>query len=238
MIPKIIWQTHEWGYQDMPDNFKGAAMTWQNLNPRWEYRYANAVERAKQVESFSPELYMYYPFMDKPTQSDVWRYVVLYQNGGVYADMDSASCAPLDYTISKMPESAEIATPKPTKAIKNSVINNSNFVAKKDSALIKSMLDGMLDENRSINLSSIIKASKSCNDMSILQAISLQLRNGLFWYSSVLLENADKIWTEYADFIHSETIKDPTWEPTHEVDYYGQKRNYLDLVEENGWSLI
>ena len=36
---KIIWQTHKWEYEDLPDLYKKTSKTWQIMNPDWEYRY-------------------------------------------------------------------------------------------------------------------------------------------------------------------------------------------------------
>jgi hypothetical protein len=235
MIPKIIWQTHEWDYQDLPNNFKRAAMTWQNLNPDWEYRYANAAERAKQVESFSPELYLFYPFMDKPTQADIWRYIVVYENGGAYADMDSICVTPLDFVVDQMPKNLEIAGPE---ANEDNLFYNANFFAIKNSNLLEKMIEGVLIENHQLSLYSIINASKSNGGMSIPEAVSFQLRNGLYWYSSTLHLNIDRVWANYNGFIHMSSINESSWQPDYEVDYYGEPKKYLDLVKENNWSLI
>lgn len=235
MIPKVIWQTHQWEYQDLPNNFKRAAMTWQNLNPDWEYRYANAAERAKQVESFSPELYLFYPFMDKPTQADIWRYIVVYENGGAYADMDSICVTPLDFVVDQMPENLEIAGPE---ANEDNLFYNANFFAIKNSNLLKETIEGVLTENHQLSLYSIINASKSNGGMSIPEAVSFQLRNGLYWYSSTLHLNIDRVWANYNGFIHMSSINESSWQPDYEVDYYGEPKKYLDLVKENNWSLI
>ena len=88
-MSKIIWQTHEWEHSDLPEHFRAATMAWKNLNPTWEYKYVSARERADQVKSFDYNLYKFYVLADKVTQADIWRYIVVYKHGGVYADMDS-----------------------------------------------------------------------------------------------------------------------------------------------------
>jgi mannosyltransferase OCH1-like enzyme len=234
MIPKIIWQTHEWEYEELPDNFKKASMTWRNLNPTWEYKYSSASKRAEQVEAFSQELYKFYPFMDKVTQADVWRYVVVYQNGGFYSDMDAMCSASLDDVVKQVPNGIEVVGPKIND---DNTMYNANFGAIKNSACLEKVLEIMLDRYNTIDLSSIIEAGKAAGGLSLSEAVEFQLNYGLFWYSSVLIANLSKVWTKYDGFIHMSDIKNLDWHPDYEVIYYGQTRNYLDLVKENNWSL-
>jgi mannosyltransferase OCH1-like enzyme len=233
-IPKIIWQTHEWEYDDLPINFKKASMTWQNLNPTWEYRYSSASKRAEQVEAFSSELYKFYPFMDKVTQADVWRYVIVYQNGGVYSDMDAMCITSLDSVIKDIPKEIDIFGPKVND---DNTIYNANFGAVKNSICLEKVLDSILKRYKEIDLLGIIKAAEAVGGLSLSEAIEFQLNYGIFWYSLVLRENIDKVWTKYDGFIHMSDIKEPDWHPDYKVNYYGEHKSYLKLVEEYGWSL-
>jgi len=40
MIPKIVWQTHECKYEDLPEIYKDNAETWKFDG--WDYRYHSA----------------------------------------------------------------------------------------------------------------------------------------------------------------------------------------------------
>jgi mannosyltransferase OCH1-like enzyme len=90
MIPKILWQTHEWKYEDLPDIYKSNSMTWRNHFPDWEYRYHSAEDRENFIKEYYPEQLSVYQFI-KPGiyKADFWRYLVIYEFGGMYADMDS-----------------------------------------------------------------------------------------------------------------------------------------------------
>jgi mannosyltransferase OCH1-like enzyme len=90
MIPKILWQTHECKYEDLPDLYKSNSMTWRNNFPDWEYRYHSAEDRENFIKQYYPELLFLYQFI-KPGiyKADFWRYLVIYEFGGMYADMDS-----------------------------------------------------------------------------------------------------------------------------------------------------
>jgi hypothetical protein len=95
MIPKIIWQTHEWEYEDLPYDFKMASLTWKNLNPDWQHKYVSKKDREKHIAEYDKNLLRFYNSCDGITQSDIWRYVVLYLHGGVYVDMDTLACGKL-----------------------------------------------------------------------------------------------------------------------------------------------
>ena len=233
-IPKIIWQTHEWEYEDLPVNFKKASMTWRNLNPTWEYRYSSASKRAEQIEAFNPELYKFYPYMDKVTQADVWRYVIVYENGGVYADMDSMCLSSLDDLIEKVPKKIDIFGPKIND---DNTMYQANFGAKKKSVCLKKVLDILTRRYEEIHLSGIIDAIEAVGGLSLLEGVEFQLNCGIDSYSLALRENINLVWTEYDGFLHTSDIKDLNWHHDCKVNYYGQSKNYLDLVQENGWSL-
>ena len=209
-------------------------MTWQNLNPTWEYRYSSASKRAEQVEAFSSELYKFYPFMDKVTQADLWRYIIVYQNGGVYSDMDAMCITSLDSVIKDIPKEIDIFGPKVND---DNTIYNANFGAVKNSICLEKVLDSILKRYKEIDLLGIIKAAEAVGGLSLSEAVEFQLNYGIFWYSLVLRENIDKVWTKYDGFIHMSDIKEPDWHPDYKVNYYGEHKSYLKLVEEHGWSL-
>jgi hypothetical protein len=97
-IPKIIWQTHNYEYEDLPIHYKKIAQTWKNLNPDWEYRYVSHTEREDIIKKY-PILWNYYPTQTGVCQADMWRYVVTYEHGGVYADMDSVCTKSISYFL-------------------------------------------------------------------------------------------------------------------------------------------
>lgn len=233
VLPKTIWQTHEWDYEDLPDNFKKSSMTWKNLNPGWKYNYVNASQRAKDVEDFSPELYKFYPFMDKMTQADVWRYITVYKHGGFYADMDSVCSAPLDYVVSSVPEGAELVITPPNSVDK---VNNANFGSLvKNNVCLNDLIVHILNTYSSLTLSDILAVAKTKD--ALLDAAESQLFVGVDPYDSYVKSYPGLVWTSHSAVFHGSEIKDPNWSPDYIVNYYGKNIPYLDLVKENNWSL-
>jgi mannosyltransferase OCH1-like enzyme len=146
MITKKIFQTHEWDYCDLPENFKKTSMSWINLNPGWEYIYHNREERADFVLTYYP--YLYESFLKYPgmLQSDVWRYCIVYKYGGVYADMDSVCRKPLDYMLEAYTDEDLLAMDKDSVASperEKGYVNNSNFAAVKNSKVLKKVIEDL-----------------------------------------------------------------------------------------------
>ena len=90
MIPKIIWQTYESEYKDLPPLALECANSWQEKNPDWEYKYVSGKERAEFVlNNFGQEWFdIYNSYKTNISKADLWRYMCLYINGGLYADLD------------------------------------------------------------------------------------------------------------------------------------------------------
>jgi mannosyltransferase OCH1-like enzyme len=90
MIPKIIWQTYESEYDDLPELAKDFSKTWIEKNPDWEYRYVSGKEREDFVlKNFGEEWHkIYMSYTTGVLRADLWRYMCLYTNGGLYADLD------------------------------------------------------------------------------------------------------------------------------------------------------
>jgi hypothetical protein len=98
MIPKIIWQTYEVPFEELPQYIKDCAQTWKDCNPEWEYRYMDAKQRNDFVlNNFDKEwhdIFIKLPY--GVLQSDIWRHMVLFVHGGVYADLDTICNRPIE----------------------------------------------------------------------------------------------------------------------------------------------
>lgn len=111
MIPKIIWQTHKWEYEDLPYPFKEHSLGWQKMNPDWEYRYVSDSMALDMIKEYSKEwgedlveIYeriitdeVYHPGNGgaQAHRADLWRYLTIYKYGGIYTDMDTECYKPL-----------------------------------------------------------------------------------------------------------------------------------------------
>jgi mannosyltransferase OCH1-like enzyme len=93
-IPKIIWQTMKTG--NVPALMKNYADTWINLNPEYEYRFYDDRDVFDFIQNnFIDFLEGYKKIKYGASKADLWRYLVIYKYGGVYADMDCRCIRPL-----------------------------------------------------------------------------------------------------------------------------------------------
>jgi len=142
MIPKIIWQTHEWEYKDLPTDIKQYVESWQKINPEWEYRYVSKSEREKFIlESFGSEwLKIYNSYKFNVMKADLWRYLTIFINGGVYVDIDTICYEKLDNWFSQ--EYDFIVSTD----LKNDNICQFIFAANKNTKIIECVLDLIKEE--------------------------------------------------------------------------------------------
>lgn len=86
-IPKIIHQT--WREAKLPLPFNILAETWKNTHPDWEYKLWTDGMIKEFIKDFYPKfLDKYNSYPRKIQQVDVFRYLLLLKEGGVYIDVD------------------------------------------------------------------------------------------------------------------------------------------------------
>lgn len=228
-MQKIIWQTHEWEYSDLPKNFLATSMTWKNLNPSWEYRYVSAAQRVIEVKKFDTVLYKFYLLSAPVTQADIWRYVAVYLNGGVYADMDSICITPLDYLIETKYQGEELmATPKDSKGD----VNNANFMATEKSTVIKAVLETTKERYKNMDYyPALVEAEDKDQFWNLLKTY---IRTSPEHYSPVVLQYPEIVSFNFEAAIHDETFK-KSFNLNYLVNYYGTYTHYFDLAKKHGW---
>jgi len=87
MIQKIIHQT--WKSSNLPDNFRTYQKTWIAHHSDWEYRFYDDAACHDFVQNSFPDLLTIYNACPHPVQrADIFRYLVVAAQGGIYADMD------------------------------------------------------------------------------------------------------------------------------------------------------
>ena len=93
-IPKIIWQTMK--TNKVPVFMKNYADSWINLNPEYEYRFHDDDDIINFLITDFPEYLDGYRILKYgASKADLWRYLIIYKYGGVYADMDCRCITPL-----------------------------------------------------------------------------------------------------------------------------------------------
>ncbi len=203
MITKIIWQTHNFMENEVPNNFNLCMKTWELLNPGWKHRYVNHEDREKFVKEKYHVFYDLYKDLPPIYQSDLWRVLVVYEFGGVYADMDSVGIKPLDYMLKNC--NSEILITEENK--NGSDINNAMFAAPKNCHVLKQI----------INLVELEYKTKGNFPVKVdIHSI----------FSTQALKNKNTNFTAGA---HSQSFKSKFLDT--EIDYYGEKMYYSNYLK-------
>lgn len=99
-IPRIIHQT--WKDAEIPRKLTHWVQSWEKNNPGYEYwLWTDASARALIAERHPHLLQMFDDYPEGIRRADALRYVILYEFGGVYADMDMESLKTLDPILRK-----------------------------------------------------------------------------------------------------------------------------------------
>ena len=94
-IPKIIHQT--WKTTEIPNRYVEWVKSWKVKNPDWTYMFWTDAGARQLIADKYPHLLPFYDgYTENIRRADAMRYVILYEFGGVYADLDMESLLPLD----------------------------------------------------------------------------------------------------------------------------------------------
>jgi mannosyltransferase OCH1-like enzyme len=98
---KIIWQTHKWDYENLPEIYKKTSKTWQIMNPDWEYKYISNSKIRDELEKLNNKnLLIRFDLTEGYMgKADIYREAMVYEYGGLWADMDSVCLFPIDKII-------------------------------------------------------------------------------------------------------------------------------------------
>jgi mannosyltransferase OCH1-like enzyme len=103
LIPRVIHQTHDPPFEMLAGQYKRNTRRFLRDNPTFEYRYYSASHVEEFISArYGGEMLATYRSIDPaygPARADLFRYLLLYEEGGVYLDMKSGPVAPLDETI-------------------------------------------------------------------------------------------------------------------------------------------
>jgi mannosyltransferase OCH1-like enzyme len=88
-IPKIIHQTAPANIDNWPDEWHMCQASWQEKFPDWQYTLWTDEDIDRFMQEYYPTFYpLFMAYEAQIKRVDVFRYFVLYEIGGLYADMD------------------------------------------------------------------------------------------------------------------------------------------------------
>lgn len=95
LIPRVIAQS--WKERNLSAKYERLTGTWRDLNPTWRYTFFDDNDCLLYVTKRFPQYVDAYLALKKPVErSDLFRYLWLLGDGGMWADIDTEALAPLD----------------------------------------------------------------------------------------------------------------------------------------------
>ena len=95
-IPKVIYQT--WETKDLSKGLQDLVNTWKHFNPNYTHILCDKKGREEFIKAnFTRDVYKaYMKIIPGAYKADLWRYCILYINGGIYVDIDTICLGSID----------------------------------------------------------------------------------------------------------------------------------------------
>jgi mannosyltransferase OCH1-like enzyme len=137
-IPRVLHQT--WKTKAVPARWREARRSWLEMHPHWEHRFWTDADLDALVRTRAPGFYPLwrrYPWDIQRVDSA--RYLMLHEEGGVYADLDLVCLKPFDELLS---HDLVLARTRPLG------LTNALMMSRPGHPLMKSALDRLPDAFR------------------------------------------------------------------------------------------
>ena len=97
-IPHIVHQT--WKSADLPPRFAKWRQAWRTLHPQWDHRFYDDADIRRVIADRAPRWLSVHDRLPRAIQRvDLFRYLIVYLDGGLYADLDMEPHLPSDSLV-------------------------------------------------------------------------------------------------------------------------------------------
>jgi mannosyltransferase OCH1-like enzyme len=98
-IPKIIWQTYDSLKEELPNYIKAISSTWEQSSLEYKY-FSNEYAEDFISKNYNQDLLNIVQYAKIPmVRADIFRLVMIYEFGGLYADIDTILLNPVEEWI-------------------------------------------------------------------------------------------------------------------------------------------
>jgi inositol phosphorylceramide mannosyltransferase catalytic subunit len=153
-IPRIIHQTVP-DKSDIGPFVKNQIQKLKNMNPNWEHVLYDDKQVDKFINQYYPQYYKDYKSINPkygPARADFFRYLIIYEFGGVYLDSKSGVTMPLDQII-KLDDTfvfqcTHTKNPQKINYFDGKELNQWVIISTPKNPLIKAVIDQMIKNIR------------------------------------------------------------------------------------------
>jgi len=153
-IPKIIHQIWFQGESQIPDKYHPYQKSWRQLHSDWDYHLWDETQIERFIKSRCPQYwnkYQSFPYMHQ--KIDFFKYLILYYQGGLYADMDSYALKPIDSLLDQIPNATTIVSEAAGNRLEHlastgsteTMINNGIMLAAPNGIFWKKLIETVVD---------------------------------------------------------------------------------------------
>lgn len=97
-IPAMLHQT--WRTAELPPRFAKWRTAWRTLHPRWEHRFYDDGDIRRVIADRMPGYLATFDRLPRQIQRvDLFRYLIVHLDGGMYADIDTKPFRPSDHLL-------------------------------------------------------------------------------------------------------------------------------------------
>jgi mannosyltransferase OCH1-like enzyme len=113
VIPRKIWQTYK--DKQLPRPAAEARTSWIQMNPNYEYNFMDDAEIEDYIlNNWDKDTYQFFKVLPIGVmKADLWRYLIIADKGGIYSDIDTLCCLPIDYWLIFLASLNKIKVGKP-----------------------------------------------------------------------------------------------------------------------------
>ena len=175
MIPRTIWQTHSYAFEELPLFLRGPMLSWVENNPAFKHNYIDHLSRRSFIGNiFGDEWLSFYDRCKSQVfQADMWRVLCIYEHGGIYADMDTICLSPIDLFMDLDKDFiCEAGFPKD-----HGWINTSIFASAPKGKFISRLKDVIYTNCKKNDKENI--TVKDCGPLAFSEAMDLHIANNL-----------------------------------------------------------
>lgn len=148
IFPRIIHQTYK--TSNLPDVWKNTPKTWIDHHQGYTYMFWTDDDNRNLIQNHFPWFLKKYDEYEYGIQrADAIRYFILYQYGGIYADLDIEAQRSIDPILQlyekNFPDSEVLLVTNPNNHFGNQIVTNSIMIAKPNSPFFTELFKNLLN---------------------------------------------------------------------------------------------